>query len=112
MWIYCPRIPTQRAFENRLFQDYANINDVLAAMSNTKVVHFAGQIILKNIPANHTLKDSYGRLIGESRMQIDDRLYIEYNTVRELKVLLGDIMTKHSKQLEKIVIYGHGFFVQ
>ena len=86
MWNYFPRLPTQFEWNNRIFTNKNNTEEIIQAMKE-KNKYFRGQILF-----------------------IDkERHWLDYNSVAHLKMRIKDI--KNESLIDRIYIYGIGYFI-
>jgi hypothetical protein len=104
-WNFYPILATKEAFENRIFTRASDLKKLLQSIQTANLKDVRGQILLKDIKKPYP---DYKPLFESSD---GTGVYIEYNTLLELKDILTLIEFKEEK-VERIILYTHGFFIK
>jgi hypothetical protein len=106
-WTFYPFDPRKEAFDNRPFKHAKTLQTILQLFSEASI-RPRGQLLLKGGKADHPI--DFGKNTFESEtMDFKKCLTIEYNSVHELKELLGKVK---EQSVSRVIIYQHGYFIQ
>jgi hypothetical protein len=109
MWYFVPLISTKNSFDTMRYKEKSSsLNGLIDYLENTnKFIH--GQIVLNNIIHENELDINQFKFIDQN-----NRIFIEFNHIRELKELIKKIREKGfaESRFDKIHLYGEGWFIK
>lgn len=103
VWNFISRYPTASAWNARPFKGQYTLQDVIQELRQ-HIPNCQGQLVFNSDDIPESMK--------ENRMQADHCFYVQYNHIRELEEYMESIQWNQKKNLDKVVLYHMGYFIQ
>ena len=102
-WSYIPYSPTAGAWNARPFKNQYKLQDVIQGLRN-HIPNCQGQLVFSS--------DELPKPMKEKATQAENRFYVQYNHIAQLAEFMEHIKWNEKKNLDKVVIYRTGYFIQ
>ena len=102
-WSYIPYSPTADAWNARPFKNQYKLQDVMQCLRE-HIPRCQGQLVFRT--------DDIPKHMKENVMEVEGRYYVPYNHMNELYEFMEYIKWNEKKNLDKVVIYRTGYFIQ
>ena len=102
-WTFIPHSPTAGAWAARPFKQPYSLKQTIQQLRE-RAPKCEGQLVFTS--------DDLPKAMKEKSMRAEEKFYVSYNYIAQLEEFMVMLEWNQKKNLHKIVMYQHGYFIQ